>query len=43
MSQELYPPIDNILLSRLNKVFPNLVESKIKWTQLDESEYFSAD
>lgn len=40
LSRIAHPPIDNILLSRLVKVYPNLVESKIRWTQLEESEYF---
>lgn len=40
LSRMAHPPIDNILLSRLNKVYPTLVASKIRWTQLDESEYF---
>jgi len=40
LSRIIHPPIDNILLSRMNKVYPKLVESNIRWTQLDESEYF---
>lgn len=40
LSRMAHPPIDNILLSRLNKVYPTMVASKIRWTQLDESEYF---
>lgn len=41
ISRIAHPPIDNILLSRLNKEYPKLIESKIRWTQLDESAYFS--
>jgi len=35
-----HPPIDNILLTSLNKTNKNLGLSGIKWTQLTEKEYF---
>jgi len=40
LARIVHPPIDNIFLSRMNKVYPKLIEPKIIWTQLDESEYF---
>ena len=35
-----HPPIDSILLSKLNEKYPFLKLSDIRWTQLDENEYF---
>lgn len=36
-----HPPIDNILLTRLNKAHPDMGLCGIKWTQLDEKSYFN--
>jgi hypothetical protein len=40
ISKIAHPPIDNILLTRLNKKHPELELSGKKWTKLDKTEYF---
>lgn len=40
ISKIAHPPIDNIILTRLNKKNPELHLNGIRWTQLDESQYF---
>lgn len=41
ISKIAHPPIDSILLTNLHKRFPNLGISRIKWTKLNEIEYFN--
>lgn len=40
ISKIAHPPIDNILMTRLRRNYPDLVDAEIKWTQMDESNYF---
>ncbi len=40
LSKIIHPPIDNILLTNLSKSNKELGLSNIKWTQLNEKEYF---
>ncbi len=41
ISKIAHPPIDNILLTNLNRNFPSLGLKGIRWTQLSEENYFS--
>lgn len=41
LSKIAHPPIDNILLTNLNKKHPNLKIGNEKWTQWTEDEYFA--
>lgn len=40
ISKIAHPPVDNILLTQLHRQYPYLVDAGVKWTQLDESNYF---
>lgn len=40
ISRIAHPPIDNILLTHLHKDYPDVVPDGIKWTKIDEKEYF---
>lgn len=40
ISKIAHPPIDNILLTSLNKEYPSLGLKGIKWTQLKEEDYY---
>ena len=40
LSRIIHPPIDNILLTNINKDKPNLGLKNIRWTQLSEDKYF---
>lgn len=41
ISKIIHPPIDNILLTNLNRIYPFLRLKGIRWTQLSEDKYFS--
>jgi uncharacterized protein YbdZ (MbtH family) len=41
ISRLAHPPIDNILLTELDRAFPRLGLKGIKWTQLTEEKYFN--
>jgi len=40
LSKIAHPPIDNILLTGLHKEFPSLIANGIRWTKLNEDDYF---
>lgn len=41
ISKLAHPPIDNILLTKLDSMYPKFGFKGIKWTQLTEEKYFS--
>lgn len=41
ISKIVHPPIDSILLKGLHKKYPHLGVFGIRWTQLDETNYFN--
>jgi len=41
ISRQAHPPIDNILLTKLDSMYPKFGFKGIKWTQLTEEKYFT--